>query len=133
MENSSEFISYCLRAGIHLVLFGHDHHEFSHTCSVSAELTNGSNHKMTFFCCPSASEYASQYGFCTFKFDTHGYDFSFYKWNDRIKEFEAGGLDQDNRFVRNKLLGKDEARRIGYIRTEGSHNLAGLHGIRSQS
>lgn len=99
MENSDEFIDRCFQAGIHLVLFGHDHKEFWLTRYGTADLpTADPNHCVHFFCCPSASEYASENGFYIFEFDQDAIEFCFYKWDPTLRNFEAGGLDYFNRF-----------------------------------
>ncbi|MGV7216184.1 metallophosphoesterase family protein [Bradyrhizobium sp. UFLA05-112] len=98
MENAAEFKEYCIKAGIHIVLFGHEHKEFRAHDFGASELAPDANHQVIFFCCPSASEYASEQGFYEFAFDGNGFDFTFHKWLNR--QFELGGLDE-NRFLRN--------------------------------
>jgi hypothetical protein len=101
MENNEDFIEYCFKAGIHLVLFGHDHKEYWLTRYGNAELPVAEpDHCVHFFCCPSASEYSSENGFYTFEFDAYSVEFCFYKWNATLKDFESGGLDFYSRFRR---------------------------------
>jgi hypothetical protein len=97
MENNEAFVHYCVRAGMHLVLFGHDHKEFWVPRFGRCDLTGNANHQTLFFCCPSASEYRSEQGFYSFDLDRVGFNFTFYKWRDR--HFAAGGLDENNRFL----------------------------------
>lgn len=103
MENSELFMKNCVKLGMHLVLFGHDHREFWHLREGFAQPTNDLGHHTLFFCCPSASEYSSKNGFYTFDLDTTGFLFDFYKWDERAKAFVVGGLNEENRFVRDEL------------------------------
>jgi len=97
MENNKEFVRFCVRAGMHLVLFGHDHKEFWVPQFGRCDLTGKDNHQTLFFCCPSASEYRSEQGFYSFDLDPPGFNFTFYKWRGR--QFVAGGLDENSRFL----------------------------------
>jgi 3',5'-cyclic AMP phosphodiesterase CpdA len=97
MENNEEFVDVCVRAGMHLVLFGHDHKEFWVPKHGRSVITGDNNHQTIFFCCPSASEYRSEQGFYSFDLDCGGFRFTFYKWKDR--QFTAGGLDENSRFL----------------------------------
>jgi hypothetical protein len=97
MENSKEFVRFCIKAGMHLVLFGHDHKEFRVARFGKSELTQDDHHQTIFFCCPSASEYRSEQGFYSFDLDQTGFYFTFYKWKDR--HFAAGGIDENDRFL----------------------------------
>ncbi|MEY9543102.1 putative phosphodiesterase [Bradyrhizobium diazoefficiens] len=99
MENHEAFVQYCFRAGIDLVLFGHEHKEYSFTKPGVSELpVLGAHHEVHLFCCPSASEYSSENGFYTFEFDEVSIQFCFYKWNDEACDFISGGLDSYDRF-----------------------------------
>jgi hypothetical protein len=98
MENSDDFIEYCFQAGIHLVLFGHGHREFCHTLYGNSRLTKTSPHKMTLFCCPSATEYSSVNGFFIFDFDITRIRYLLYKWSEIAKAFCFGRLDGRDRF-----------------------------------
>ena len=98
MENSDEFVEYCLRTGMHLVLFGHDHKEFWLARFGDSELAGQNFHQTIFFCCPSASEFRSDQGFYLFDLDDRGFNFTFYKWRD--ENFVPGGLDENSQFLR---------------------------------
>jgi hypothetical protein len=99
MENHEAFVQYCFKAGIDLVLFGHDHKEYSFSKPGNSELpVMGAYHEMHLFCCPSASEYSSENGFYTFEFDRSSILFCFYKWSDEARDFVSGGLDFYDRF-----------------------------------
>jgi hypothetical protein len=111
MENSKEFIDCCLQTGMHVVLFGHKHLEFWGTCFGKSEITGTRRHKMTLFCCPSASEYSSESGFFLFDFSktspplTKGrswLDYGFYKLGKNETSFQIGRLDRKNKFKRGK-------------------------------
>ena len=104
MENSEQFMKYCVELGMHLVLFGHDHQEFWQPRSDFARLTNHQDHQTLFFCCPSATEYDSENEFYTFELDTTGFLFNCYKWNSQAKAFVASGLNERGGFVRDGLL-----------------------------
>jgi hypothetical protein len=97
MENSDDFVRYCVNAGMHLVLFGHDHKEFWVPCFSDSELAQDNHHQTIFFCCPSASEFRSEQGFYSFDVDRTGFYFRFYKWSHG--NFALGGLDENNRFL----------------------------------
>jgi len=94
MENSTEFKEFCTRAGIHVVLFGHEHKEYRAQDFGASELAPDPNHQTVYFCCPSASEYSSAHGFYEFTFDSIGFDFTFHKW--RNMQFEPGGIDENS-------------------------------------
>jgi 3',5'-cyclic AMP phosphodiesterase CpdA len=98
MENSDEFVRYCVRAGMHLVLFGHDHKEFWVPRFGQSVLDPNPYHQTIFFCCPSATEFRSEQGFYSFHVDQQGVNFAFYKWLNG--NFVPGGLDENNHFLR---------------------------------
>jgi hypothetical protein len=95
MDGSEKFTLQCLNTGMHLVLFGHDHKEFWEKASGASMSMDDQNHVTLFLCCPSASECASKCGFYTFEFDTAGFVFDFYKFDDRTKAFAPASLDRE--------------------------------------
>lgn len=95
MENSDIFQENCVRSGINIVLFGHDHHAFVGTKFGYSQITNDNNHKVTFLCAPSATEYSSKNGFYTLEFGKNDVKCNMYQW-DGIKRFVRGALYKDN-------------------------------------
>jgi 3',5'-cyclic AMP phosphodiesterase CpdA len=92
MENSQLFIRHCFRAGVDLVLFGHDHKEFywpEYSHDPAAVSSAPSPHWVQFFCCPSATEYAEKKnGFYVFDFhDTH-YTVQLHEWKEDLLSFD---------------------------------------------
>jgi 3',5'-cyclic AMP phosphodiesterase CpdA len=82
MENSSLFIRYCFKAGIDLVLFGHDHKEFywpEYTTQPSSLPSVSSSQWLQFFCCPSTTEYSAKNGFYVFDFYTSHFTCELYE------------------------------------------------------
>jgi 3',5'-cyclic AMP phosphodiesterase CpdA len=94
MENRNQFIEYCFRAGIDLILFGHDHRQYIKYLDGYGPhdvLSVGNPHRVYFFCCPSTSEFSSKNGFYIFDFwwdnKRAGFDFSLYEWQELISDF----------------------------------------------
>jgi hypothetical protein len=79
MENNEEFIEYCFKARIDLVLFGHDHRKYF---DARWDMVDGEKRWIYFYCCPSASEYTSQNGFYTFDFGTQDCTFRSFDWSN---------------------------------------------------
>jgi hypothetical protein len=83
MENNEMFIGYCFKAGIDLVLFGHDHKKFylpRYTEEPAEVISVGNPHWIHFFCCPSTSEYSAKNGFYIFDFNHDHFTFQLFEW-----------------------------------------------------
>lgn len=86
MENDTLFIDGCFKAGIDIVLFGHEHvqyHRIESPTNMAAKSVLGKRQEdIHFFCCPSTFEYScSRKGFYIFKFDGKNFSVLFYEWN----------------------------------------------------
>jgi len=80
MENNKKFVSECYKAGIDLVLFGHQHVGSRQLLSDQGT----SEHQIEFFCCPTTSEYSAERGgFYLLRFDEDQFVTSQYVWNGK--------------------------------------------------
>jgi hypothetical protein len=89
LENSSEFLRACFRAGVDVVLFGHDH-EAAHALKSAQSLTidDVEGHPIWFFCCASTSEYSSDNGFYLIDFYNDSFIVTPYQWDGAHFFFE---------------------------------------------
>jgi DNA repair exonuclease SbcCD nuclease subunit len=91
MENYEVFVDHCLRAGMNLVLFGHQHLQYNLKHSPSDSITKtpfGRPNEVYFLCCPSTLEYSEKRnGFYVMNFDSKRIDVELYEWNQTAFEF----------------------------------------------
>lgn len=99
MENNYEFVNACFRAGIDIVLFGHQHIDY-HTYINPPYNAEQSYSPIHFFCCPSTSEFTEERsGFYLLDFDEEQFSVDRYIYDDGSESFLQENV-YTNRYAR---------------------------------